>query len=127
MKTMRGEIMARLVALVILVLGMALGMKSSANEAESSEAICMTEIRKADIIIENSNSNDTIIFEAAKAAVSTCKSDFSEKQSSVYEFLGKRCQGAFSKVEGTTSEALEAYCQLNGIRFVMSLQLTRQR
>lgn len=124
---MRGEIFSRLIALTILILGMALGMKSSADESISPEAVCMSEIKKSDIAIENSNGSDAIVSAASKSAVTQCKTDFNQRQLDVYEFLDRRCQKSFSDVSGTTSEAMESYCQLNGIRFVLSLQLQRER
>lgn len=126
-KQMRGEIFSRLIALVILVLGVALGMKSSAEEPTSPEALCIAEIKKSDIAIENSNGNDAIVSAASISAVTQCKTDFSSRQSEVFSYIERRCQSAFSDVDGTTSAAMEAYCQLNGVRFILSLQLQRQR
>jgi hypothetical protein len=120
------ELFARFVAILILAIGIILGVKSSAS-VESAETICVTEIKKSEQLIENTMGNDGVVVQASNTAIAQCRADFNERQIEVFSRLAERCDLAFADVQGTTIDALKSYCQLNAIRFIMSLQLQRTR
>ena len=119
----------RVIAILILIGGVALGLKSSTEDLAggSSEAVCLSEIKKSDALIESSNGSDSVVAQVSKSAVTQCLADFGDKQIDVYNKLAGFCEKSFGDVQGTTSEAMKSYCQLNGIRYVLSLQLQRQK
>lgn len=129
MKVIRQRILERIITILILIGGLSLGLKASAEESSliSSELICLAEIKKSDFMIDLSRTDDGIVDQAAQSAIKRCLLGFGQDQKSAYQSFADLCDKSFADIQGTTPEAMASYCKLNAVRFVLSLQLQRQK
>ncbi len=99
---------------------MILGIFWAARSLAASD--CISEIRKADHFV-SIHGGSTASSDAAQTAIGKCSVDFTDAESAYYQSLAKKCQDSFAGMVGTASDAMKSVCQMNAVRYLMSLQL----
>jgi hypothetical protein len=97
------------------------------TQARASEPVgCLNEIRKADALIQTlvqKQAPDSVSAQAASHATQVCQTDLTEKESALFDELGNRCREAYGNSAGTTNQVMMAICEMNAVRYVLSLQV----
>lgn len=99
-----------------------LGAASLAYASEGPESECLTEISRAELLI-NTQGADLVSSQGAKKATKICTTEFSRPELRYFKDLSSSCDLSFAHNEGTAASALHSFCHMNAARFVMSLQM----
>jgi hypothetical protein len=94
-----------------------------ANEPEGGLA-CVKEIQRTDRLA-NQMGGDSVIAQAAQSVVGICQTIMTAREMNEFDSLKERCLQRYQEGNsgGTAIQAMAAICQMNAVRFVMSLQL----
>ena len=106
--------------LSLLIIFFGLSVQAGGLGAES--ASCISVIQKADQLIQRQG-GDAISAQAALSALNMCKTELTAKESQALVTYETKCHDSYSMDQGTVSQAMLAVCQMNAIRYVLSLQL----
>ena len=98
-------------------------MSAGAATAKTIEnASCIAVIQKADQLIQTQG-GDAVSAQAALSALNICKTELTQKEAYAFLTYEAKCHESYSMDQGTASQAMLAVCQMNAIRYVLSLQL----
>ena len=108
--------------LVYIVLGASLLFAVTSHAQSERTAECLTDIKKSEQMIGESGV-DSVSTHAAKSTIQKCKIDLLGIEKKRLDLLALECENSFEDIGGLAKDLMVLNCEMNAVRFVISLGL----
>ncbi|MCE3009917.1 MAG: hypothetical protein LW875_04830 [Proteobacteria bacterium] len=102
------------------IVSFCLSLPSHASSDRTAE--CLSDIRKSETLIVASGV-DSVSTQTAKSTIQKCKIDLSGSEKKRLDLLSLECGNAFDSIGGLAKDLMVLNCEMNAVRFVISLAL----